>query len=64
MGVVDVDVPVSSHIKEELAWSVGKQLQVISTKLIVKNSKSTTELKGKSHFKFEKILYTLLCDPF
>ena len=26
-----VDVRVSSHVKEELAWAVDKQLQVIST---------------------------------
>ena len=30
MAVVDVDVRVSSHLKEELAWAIDKQLQVIS----------------------------------
>ena len=40
VGVVDVDVCESSHLKEELAWTVGKWLWVI------KNSKSTKELKG------------------
>ena len=29
VGVVDIDLHVSSHIKEELAWAVDKQLQVI-----------------------------------
>ena len=31
VGVVDVDVRVSSHLKEELAWAVDKWLRVIST---------------------------------
>ena len=31
VGVVDVDVRVSSHLKEELAWAVNKRLLVIST---------------------------------
>ena len=33
VGVVDVDVRVSSHFKEELAWAVDKRLRVISTVL-------------------------------
>ena len=43
MGVVDIDVPVSSHLKEDLAWAVDKRLRVIST---LKNSKSTKELRN------------------
>ena len=39
--MVDVDVHVSSHLKEELAWPVDKRLWVIST---LKNSKR--KLKG------------------
>ena len=31
MGVVDVDVHVSSHLKEKLAWAADKELQVINT---------------------------------
>ena len=31
VGVVDVDVRVSSNVKEELAWTVDERLQVIST---------------------------------
>ena len=31
MGVVDIDIRVSSHLKEELVWAADKQLQVIST---------------------------------
>ena len=31
VGVVDVDVRVSSHFKEELARTVDKRLRVIST---------------------------------
>ena len=38
MGVVDVDLRISSHLKEELTWAIDKQLRVIST---LKNSKST-----------------------
>ena len=33
VGVVDVDVCVSSHLEEELAWAVDKRLQVISTEI-------------------------------
>ena len=43
--MVDVDVRVSSHLKEELTWAVDKWLQVISTIMLFKNSKSTKELK-------------------
>ena len=35
-GVVDVDISVLSHLKEELAWAVGKQLWVISTTMLFK----------------------------
>ena len=45
MGVVDVDVRVSSYLKEELTWAVDKRLRVISTIMLFKNSKSTKELK-------------------
>ena len=44
--MVDVDVRVSSHLKQELAWAVDKRLRVISTIMLFKNSKSTKELKG------------------
>ena len=47
MGVVDVDVRASSHLKEELAWAADKWLQVISItyNVFLKNSCSTKELK-------------------
>ena len=45
MGVVDVDVRVSSHFKEELAWAIDKWLRIISTIVLLKNSKITKELK-------------------
>ena len=39
MGVVDVEVRVLSHLKEELTWAADKQLQVISYIVInMKNS--------------------------
>ena len=61
--MVQVDVHVSSHLKEDLDWAVGKRLRVISTILLFKNSKTTKELKGTNRFKFKIILYTLLCGP-
>ena len=41
----DIDIHVSSHLKEELTWAIDKQLRVISTIMLFKNSKSTKELK-------------------
>ena len=43
--MVDVDVRISSHLKEELVWTVDKQLWIINTITYLKNSKSTKELK-------------------
>ena len=48
MGVVDVDICVLSHLKEELARAVDKRLRVISTIMLFKNSKSAKELKNKA----------------
>ena len=45
-SLVDVNVSVSSHLKEELALAVDKWLQVISIIMLFKNSKSIKELKG------------------
>ena len=63
--MVDVDICVSNHLKEELAWAVHKRLRVICTIMLFKNSKSTKKLKlnETKDFKFKSILYTLLCDP-
>ena len=36
VGVVDVDVRVSSHLNEELAWAVDKRLRVISAVMLFK----------------------------
>ena len=44
--MVDVDVCVSSHLKEELVLAVDKRLRIISTIRLLKNCKSTKELKG------------------
>ena len=41
--MVDVEVCVLSHLKEELAWAVDKQLRIINTIMLFK---STKELKG------------------
>ena len=43
--MVDVDLRVSSHLKEELIWAVDKRLRIISNVMLFKNSKSTKELK-------------------
>ena len=45
--MVDLDIHVLSHLKEELAWAVVKRLWVISTIVInyLKDNKSTKELK-------------------
>ena len=39
---------VSSHLKEDLTWAIDKWLQVISTIMLFKNSKSSKELKNKA----------------
>ena len=41
--MVDVDVHLSRHLKEELACAAGKRLWVISTIMLFKNSYSTKE---------------------
>ena len=46
VGVVDVDVRISSHLKEKLTWAIDKWLWVISTIMWFKNSKNTKELQG------------------
>ena len=51
--MVEIDTRVSSHLKEELAWAVYKQLQVISSIILFKNSKSTKELKNKTVLKLQ-----------
>ena len=43
--MVDVDVRVSSHLKEELVWAIDKRLRLLVTIMLFKNSKSTKELK-------------------
>ena len=37
VGVVDMDVRVLSHLKEELAWAADKWLRVISTIIVLKS---------------------------
>ena len=34
--MVDVDVRILSHLKEDLAWAADKRLQVISTIMLLK----------------------------
>ena len=58
--MVAVDVCISSHLKEKLAWDLGKCLWISGTKMLFKNSKTTKEVKGLSHF---KLLCTLLYGP-
>ena len=42
--MVDVDVRISSYVKEELVWAVEKWLQVISTIMLFKNSKGIVRI--------------------
>ena len=42
--MVDIDVRVSSYLKEELAWAVGKRLRIISTIILFKK---TVRLLGR-----------------
>ena len=45
--MVDVDVCVSSHLKEELTWAIDKWLRVISTIMLFKTVRvATKELKN------------------
>ena len=43
--MVDVYIRVLSHLKEELVWAIDKWLWVISTIMLLKNSKNNKELK-------------------
>ena len=45
--MVDIDVCVSSHLKEELTWAIDEWLWVINTMMLFKNSKSSKELRIK-----------------
>ena len=38
VGVVDVDVRISSYLKEELDWAIDKRLWVISTIMLFKKT--------------------------
>ena len=38
--MVDVDVRVSSHLKEELTWAIDKRLRVINTIMLFKKAVS------------------------
>ena len=44
--MVNIDVRILSHLKEELTWAIDKWPRVISTIMLFKNSKSTKELKN------------------
>ena len=62
--MVDVDIRVSTHLKEELTWAIDKRFYVISTIMLFKSTKELKETKEYSHFKFKTILYALLCGPY
>ena len=59
--MVDMNVCILSHLKEELAWATDKWLRVIST--ISYSSKELKGTKEESHFKFKTIMFALLCGP-
>ena len=46
--MVDVDVRILSHLKEELTWAIDKRLQVVSTIMYSKNTKELKKLKNKA----------------
>ena len=71
MGVFDVDVRVSSHLKEQLAWAVDKWLRIISTIMLLKNTvrgtKELKETKNKAILNFRQYCmrcYVALSDVF
>ena len=48
MGVAYMSIHVSRHLKEELAWAIGKWLWVISNTNVIKNSYTIKNLKNKA----------------
>ena len=46
--MVDVDVRISSHLKEVLTWAADIRFRAISTIMLLKNSYNTKELKNKA----------------
>ena len=64
--MVNVDVHVLNHLKEEMAWAVyvGKRLRVISTIMVFKSCKTTKELKGTSCLKLKIRCYVALSNVF
>ena len=48
--MVDLDVCVSSLLKEELAWATDKRLWVISNIMLFKSSYSAKELKETKEY--------------
>ena len=69
VGVVNMDVCISSHLKVELAWAVDKWFRVVNTIMLFKNSKNTKELKELAILNLKQyciccyVAYTLLCGP-
>ena len=57
-----VNIRVLRLLKEELAWVINKWLQVISNKMLFI---TVVPLRNQriNRFKFNGILYALLCDP-
>ena len=57
VGVAYVNVHVSRCSKEELAWAIDKQLQVISNKILFKTVLHTTKkLKNKAALIYNNII--------
>ena len=47
VGVVYVNIHVSSHLKEELTWAIDKRPQIIGNTNVIKNSYTIKNLKNK-----------------
>ena len=57
VGMIDIDIRVSSRLKEELAWATDKWLWVISTILMF--NKTIIVLKNKAVLSLKQ--YCLCC---
>ena len=60
VGVVYVNVRVSRHLKEELAWANDKRLLVINNEMA---AIPLIKKQEKRHFVLKTVLYVLLRGP-
>ena len=59
-----MNICISRHLKEEMAWDIDKQLWVISDKMLFKMVTYATEkMKNRVVSYFKTILYVFLLGP-